>query len=142
MEYDLQDDKEEAEFRDIKENATVLKKKEIVVYLTEASFDLDKLKAKNRDEWLETFEMLQQMAFDGHDFKNPTGTMQPADNEPTDLIPQTRLRRFYQTLRIFGGIRIATEIVNYLRERGRSERLSLCCFEEARRCATNSVRLS
>ena len=120
-------------FIELQKTSTVLTVKQVTTYLTEAHFDLDKLSTyENRDEWLEAFGILRQMADGGHEFALLEGGGQPGDANDLILIPQTRLRRFYQTLRIFGGIGITTQIVEYMNDRNRSERISTIIDESVR----------
>jgi len=120
-------------FIELQKTSTVLTVKQVTTYLTEAHFDLDKLSTyENRDEWLEAFGILRQMADGGHEFALLEGGGQPGDANDLILIPQTRLRRFYQTLRIFGGIGITTQIVEYMNDRNRSERISRIIDESVR----------
>lgn len=131
---DLQDEAQNNEFNNITNRAKIFRVNEITVYLTEASFDIDKLVSyKNKSEWLEAIRLLKQMSDDGHEFGEINEGEAPIDRgEITQLIPQTRLRRFYQTLRIFGGIGITTEILNHLNENSRSERISKIIDESVR----------
>ena len=123
QEFDLRNDARNAEFESILVQARRFTVAQVRAFLEESdSRQIELGTVQDRDQWLEAFEILGQLAADGYDFNINDGAIPPGGQY---LIPQTSLRRFYETLRnLFTGIEITTQMVNFLNDLGRSRNLS------------------
>jgi hypothetical protein len=133
----LHDGEDAEEFENLRNNAqSNFGVNEIQSCLSgKVDFDVHKLRYyRNGDEWLKATKTLKQMSDDGFDFGEAVENTPQHENVDTfNLIPQTELRRFYGTLNnILTGIKLATEMVNFLLRRNRSSRISKLINEGVR----------
>ena len=129
LDFDLANDVRKTEFEEIRDRARRFTVAQVRAFLEESdSRHIELGTFEDRDQWLAAFEILGQLAADGYDFNINDGAIPTDGAIPPDgqyLIPQTSLRRFYETLRkLFTGIEITTLMVNFLSDRGRSRNLS------------------
>ncbi|MCA9123652.1 MAG: hypothetical protein H6822_02485 [Planctomycetaceae bacterium] len=99
-------------------------------------FDVTRLKRDHhRDEWCDVFLRLTeldragQLAIDG---RRQEAAAMPSAAVVSDLIPQTRLRRFYETLRMLDAQSLGEAISDYLTNPKRAERLHVLFGESLR----------
>lgn len=92
-------------------------------------FSADELRVdEDSDKWIEVFERLRQL-----------GEVAPINNEVAPVvqqlgvrspIPLTRMRRFYETMRMLNEAKLQGDIAKYLTEKGRAKRIQVI-FKES-----------
>jgi hypothetical protein len=93
------------------------------------SFSADELRVDvDSDRWAEVFERLQQLGEITPVNEDIAKTAQPLGDGPP--IPQTRLRRFYEMMRMLNEARLQGDIAKYLTEKGRAKRIQVM-FKES-----------
>ena len=91
-------------------------------------FSADELSVDDSDKWIEVFERLRQL-----------GEVAPVNNDVAPVvqqhgvrspIPLTRMRRFYEMMRMLNEAKLQGDIAKYLTEKGRAKRIQVM-FKES-----------
>jgi hypothetical protein len=140
---DLSKPEHDKEWKDLLRNAQEFSIPEITEHTNALPFSADQLKAdKDSDKWSEVFDQLNRLG----DIAPVSSAGRSATARPKggarSPIPQTRLRRFYETMRLLNEADLQDRIVNYLIGAGgkRADRIQVMFSEsESHFCRYSNV---